>query len=280
MYAQRVARGAFRLARVSSTNSLPVAVRCCGTRVQPRPVASLHSFDPIPPKPKPSESLGFDDGTVAFASRSTGELMRAALVLRLCAVQPIVDNSRELLELARKVLGDTIVRQLLRQTIFGHFCAGEDAAEIVPRVKRLQAYGVGSILDFAAEADLPPEGTVSEHDETECDKNAEISMAAIEAAAQHDRGFAAIKLTSLGKPALLHHISAILHGIRRLFRDFVGPVRTPGTHSPACVITLCAFGGCVWLRASRCFVSGCKPVLEPKHLPRRVCGTPPRAWVH
>jgi len=40
----------------------------------------------------------------------------------------------------------------LRLTFFGHFCAGEDQEGIRPTVKALDGAGVGSILDYAAEA--------------------------------------------------------------------------------------------------------------------------------
>jgi len=45
-------------------------------------------------------------------------------------------------------------------------------------------------------------------------------MSAIETAALQTFGFAAVKLTSLGPPDLLLHMSNILHEIRRLFRTF------------------------------------------------------------
>jgi proline dehydrogenase len=41
-----------------------------------------------------------------------------------------------------------------KATFFGHFCAGEDECSIRPKVESLRACGVGSILDYAAEADV------------------------------------------------------------------------------------------------------------------------------
>ena len=35
-------------------------------------------------------------------------------------------------------------------------------------------------------------------------------------------GFAAVKMSSLGKPELLEHVSACLHAVRRLFRSLSG----------------------------------------------------------
>ena len=47
-----------------------------------------------------------------------------------------------------------MTNSLLKSTFFAHFCAGEDEERIAPRIKALQSAGVGSILDYAAEADL------------------------------------------------------------------------------------------------------------------------------
>lgn len=119
---------------------------------------------------------------------------------------------------------------LLRHTFFAHFCAGETADDIGPSMRALEAANIGGILDYAAEADVSSVGEADQHDELECDLNAKISVMAIEAAAKQNTGFAAIKLTSLGRPELLHHISTLLVDIRKLFRKFTeadNPGRNP-----------------------------------------------------
>lgn len=119
---------------------------------------------------------------------------------------------------------------VLRHTFFAHFCAGETADDIGPSMRALEAANIGGILDYAAEADVSSVGEADQHDELECDLNAKISVMAIEAAAKQNTGFAAIKLTSLGRPELLHHISTLLVDIRKLFRKFTeadNPGRNP-----------------------------------------------------
>ncbi len=70
----------------------------------------------------------------------------------------------------------------MRQTFFGHFCAGENNSAIKPVIDKLSESGVRSILDYAAEADVPAEkarprdGIVSARTfdyagEDECDAN-------------------------------------------------------------------------------------------------------------
>ncbi len=43
---------------------------------------------------------------------------------------------------------------MVRHTFFRHFCAGETAKTIRPRVEKLRKGGVAGILDYAAEADI------------------------------------------------------------------------------------------------------------------------------
>ena len=80
-----------------------------------------------------------------------------------------------------------------------------DAYTTIP-TRQLRAAGVGAILDYAAEADVPEHppnhkaGVVSariyDYDgEAVCDQNAKIFLSCIAAAAQRENGFAAVKLT-------------------------------------------------------------------------------------
>lgn len=87
--------------------------------------------------------------------------------------------------------------------------AGEDGESIRPTVNRLKAANIGSILDYAAEADVGDSKrkdidvnrnvlqsrTYDYSGEEECDKNAEISLKAIQAATE-SKGFAAVKVRS------------------------------------------------------------------------------------
>ena len=127
-------------------------------------------------------------------------------------------------------------------TFFGHFCAGRSAEEIQPVLQRLQKDGVGSILDYAAEDEIeekaqrhlgvsPDQIQVRTYDyqgEEQCDFNLEVTLRSIDTAAQLSKvtglpGFAAVKVTSIGKPELLQHISQAMSENRSLFlRQFLG----------------------------------------------------------
>ena len=45
----------------------------------------------------------FDNAEVAFKAKSTMEMHRALLIFRLCGVQPLVANSRRLIDTSYKV---------------------------------------------------------------------------------------------------------------------------------------------------------------------------------
>lgn len=170
--------------------------------------------------------LNFNDVEQAFKSKSNMDIVRALLVFRLCSFRWLVKNSKKLLDMSYKVLGVGITHWGLKQTFFGHFCAGESADEIQPKIDRLEASGIGAILDYAAEADVqePTGGQLAQgsgyEGEAECDANAKICLSCIEAAGRRPDGFAAIKLTALGKPEFLEHLSLVLLATYRLYHEF------------------------------------------------------------
>jgi len=180
----------------------------------------------------------FTDATVAFEAKSKWELFRAWCVFQICAIGPIVRHCDTLYMYSVKVLGSRLTHLLLRKTFFEHFCAGESSQDIVPRMKELQNYNVGGILDYAAEAkdgELPE--TVKPIDEEEtigaplssrsydyesealCDARAQIFRVAVRGVKDTiPDGFAAIKLSGLGNPVLLERMSTCLAEVCRLYK--------------------------------------------------------------
>jgi hypothetical protein len=191
-------------------------------------------------------AMDFADPASAHGSKTTPELLRAIAVLRLCRLPFLVRHSDALLKLSTKVLGRDITDGLLRRTFFGHFCAGEDGDDARRVVERLRRDNVGPILDYAAEGDgtataedappppPPPPAAAppfnqparvySYASEVECDRHASIFASCIRSARDvtpiPGRGFAAIKVTALGDPALLERMSSAIVEVRSLFGKF------------------------------------------------------------
>ncbi|EFJ44944.1 proline dehydrogenase/oxidase [Volvox carteri f. nagariensis] len=106
----------------------------------------------IPP-PRPTLPT-LKDHAAIFEGRSTSDLLRALLVLRLCATTPFVTHSEALLDSARSLLGDRIAMSAVQESFYKHFCAGKEPADVWARMNALRAHGIGAILDYAEEEDL------------------------------------------------------------------------------------------------------------------------------
>lgn len=176
----------------------------------------------------------FNDTLSAYKSHNTFELLRAAACFRLCKIPVLVSNAESLLRASYRV-SPTVTNALLKATLYGHFCAGEDQARIQPVVKKLHDSGVGNILDYAAESDelsappsehaMPIQSTVArEYDyesEAKCDQHLETFMQCInDVAAGSNDGYAAVKVTALGNPKLLSRMSQAITEAKRLFQMF------------------------------------------------------------
>jgi proline dehydrogenase len=182
----------------------------------------------------------FDDAKATYQSKTLRELLTAFLSFGLCQIPPLVRNAEPLLKFTRRVAGDSITDRLLKATLFGHFCAGEDEPRIRPTIQRLREAGIGSILDYAAEDDV---GTVSSpgstpgrieagtnypkvrsydyESESKCDRHVETFQQCIQSVANLGKdGFAAIKVTALGNPKLLARMSRAIVEAENLFAKF------------------------------------------------------------
>jgi len=180
--------------------------------------------------------LDFGSTEVAFNSKTTLELMRTFVIFKICSVPSIVRNCDYLYALSLKVLGDGLTHGIMRHFMFNHFCAGESVPDIIPRMQQLRDYGVGGILNYAAEAkdEAPAAAKACEEttvgspisartydykDERLCDANVDIFLKAIHGLRDATpNGFAAIKLTDLGNPVLLERMSTCLVEMTELFR--------------------------------------------------------------
>jgi proline dehydrogenase len=193
------------------------------------------------------KEISFNDTKIAFASKTAGDLLRAWLILYGCSFSSLVKRADYMYNLSLSVLGNKITHAMIERTLFRHFCAGKDENDIAKPIRRLQSYGVGGILDYAAEAKeeeasskqsieaeklhLKTTAQARVHtysSESKCDKNMEIFKHAV--VAVHNvspNGFAAVKLSALGEPALLERMSEALVEIEAFFGKLAAS--TPGS---------------------------------------------------
>ncbi|XP_031448019.1 proline dehydrogenase 1, mitochondrial-like [Phasianus colchicus] len=125
----------------------------------PLPTSGKGGTKPVPPPVPPRGAapvVDFGDPQEAFRSKSSAELLRGLLVLGLCAVGPLVEYNRELLQFGKRLLGQALFERLMKMTFYGQFVAGEDQEAIKPLIRRNRAFGVGAVLDYSVEEDLSP----------------------------------------------------------------------------------------------------------------------------
>mmetsp|Transcript_6893 Transcript_6893/g.19425 ORF Transcript_6893/g.19425 Transcript_6893/m.19425 type:complete len:500 (+) Transcript_6893:430-1929(+) len=170
--------------------------------------------DPKTPEGE-AQPLSLRDAMVAYKSRTAGDLLRAVAVFQSCKFPWLVKNAEGLLNTASQV-SKSLTDSVVKKTFFAHFCAGENEDEVKPVMQKLGSSHVGSILDYAAEADLDTEEDPSsgrpvylQKTEDHCDGNLKKYLNAISLAtnATEGGGVVAVKITSLGNPALLQRMS-------------------------------------------------------------------------
>lgn len=154
----------------------------------------------------PRALIRFDDPKTAFKALKTSEVFRSWAILQAFTFKPIVKNSEVLYNMSKRVLGSNFTHRVISQTVFKHFCAGEDPNGIQPRIAELRKSGIGAILDYAAESDPTQASTVDSFD-------ANVTVFENSIRVVHSlpgENFAAIKITGLASPALLEKLSATL----------------------------------------------------------------------
>ncbi|KAH8612611.1 putative Proline dehydrogenase [Trypanosoma vivax] len=200
----------------------------------------------------PLRSVDFSDQTI-FRQKSLWWLLRALFVLRLCKFESISNNSVAIMKWSESVLGASITyNTLVKKTVYGHFCAGESEQELKNTLKALENQGVGSVLDYAAEADAegfaPAPGAaeapnLSMASLVHCttvtylphrqafDENMKLYVMCVLHAALHKPergiGLAAVKVTGMCDPQLLARVSAILHSVHRDWVQFFTEEQPP-----------------------------------------------------
>ena len=185
-----------------------------------------------------TELIDFTDAQGAFKHKSTLQLIKAIAVFRLSTVSPLVNNADKLIRLSERTLGGYFTNDVVvKRTFFSHFCGGETVEDLGPFLEDLKSIGVGAILDYAAEADVPEEADADANDdryhrssaevisarvydyhgERECDYNMSTVLDCITHAShlEKEHAFCAIKITALCKPKVLEKMSQLLMSIRR-----------------------------------------------------------------
>jgi len=91
----------------------------------------------------------FEDTATAFALKSDSELERAYFLFKMISNEPLVKMGSVITNFAFKA--HLPVENLIRATVFDHFCGGVNERDCLPVVDRMWEKGVCSVLDYSVE---------------------------------------------------------------------------------------------------------------------------------
>lgn len=162
----------------------------------------------------------------SLSTATTLALLRSYLVYTACSIPPLIDHAPALLHAFTHspVPGlKAITEAIVRRTFFAQFVPGETVEECIPTMRDLRGRGVGSVLNYSAEAECE-EGDVAGVKEMQERRLREVYKALEglgqfeKTAAVEHRGTAsfALKITGLIDPAILHRASNTILRLRPL----------------------------------------------------------------
>jgi proline dehydrogenase len=183
----------------------------------------------------------------AHGRKAFRDITLAIAVMQAMRIKYLATNSEKIIKSFEKVFGTFLTHTAVKYTFFRHFCGGEYTHELSATVKRLADQGIGSIFDYAAEAeetsgeDVAMRGMtaistdssiVYSHSPDKFDDTMTLNLLCIGHAKlmihKVGRGFAAIKLSGLCEPMLLARVSALMLSLRQawvgFFKDDVPPL--------------------------------------------------------
>ncbi|XP_071448227.1 hydroxyproline dehydrogenase-like [Hetaerina americana] len=85
---------------------------------------------------RPSSRLEFDDHRAVFRHKSTWELLRGLLVLRVCGADAVAANALKIFRLGHRLLGERVLGWLLRPTVYAQFVAAGGRRDGTPPTER------------------------------------------------------------------------------------------------------------------------------------------------
>lgn len=150
------------------------------------------NLSPMPVKPK----ISFENLEVAFASKSDADLKKMYLIFATVNNNLAVTFGTKLANWSF-ALGLPI-KGLMKKTMFGHFCGGENINDCQHAVDVLAKYHIHTILDYSVEG----EGDEVSYDAT---KN-EILKTIERSAGDENMPFAVFKVTGLGDLGIMTKI--------------------------------------------------------------------------
>lgn len=149
--------------------------------------------------------ISFDNTEIAFRSKNKQDLQRAYLLFKIIGWPSLVKLAKIFTPLALRL--KLPIQGLIKKTIFKQFCGGETIEQCDPTIENLNAFGIGTILDYSVE------GKTKEED---FEQTTKIIIQTIEKSAKDKRiPFAVFKVTGIAQHHLIELESSRLRAIRK-----------------------------------------------------------------
>ncbi|UII34847.1 proline dehydrogenase family protein [Fulvivirga ulvae] len=141
-------------------------------------------------------NISFDDTSVAFEAKSNKALRKANLMFSVVNNPFMSKIATGSVKFALKL--HLPIKGIIKNTVFDHFCGGENIEESQETINELATYGIGTILDYSVE------GEENEH----CfdDTKEEVIRTITKAKESRHIPFCVFKPTGLGSSALFQKI--------------------------------------------------------------------------
>ncbi|KAJ1935832.1 proline dehydrogenase, partial [Linderina macrospora] len=174
----------------------------------------------------PGEAMLRPDPAHALRKQGLAKLIPLWFVYMACGSPRLVQMAPGMLKAFEKMRLSWLSNAVMRRTFFAWFCAGEKEKEIVQAMRGLKEAGVGSILDFSAEADLADDhaaavagsaDTARAQANVKADAFAKEYLHGLHMSEQVPGSFAAIKVTGLADPEVLYRLSMPYRPLREAF---------------------------------------------------------------
>jgi len=144
--------------------------------------------------------ISFDNTEVAFADKTASELRRALWLFRFIGNTSLVKFSAPFVTTAFKT--GLPVKRLVRNTVFRHFCGGENISDCEPAINKLWKSRIGTILDYSVEG---------QQMESDFDSTCNEILSTIEMASGNEAlPFSVFKMTGIARVALLEKVNSLI----------------------------------------------------------------------
>lgn len=142
--------------------------------------------------------ISLENLEVAFASKSDAELRKMYLIFATMNNNAAVKMGIKMANLAFKI--NFPIKGLMKKTMFGHFCGGENIEDCQKTVDELSSFGIGTILDYSVEG----KGNEASFEATKKELLRTIERSAGDEAIP----FAVFKVTGLGSYEVMTKVQA------------------------------------------------------------------------